>query len=107
MVQRRAARYVTNRYRNRSSVGEMLDDLQWDSLEDRRRVARLAMLYKIDRQLVAVDRQRLVPPRILTRKMHPKSFQVSSCSSDYRKWSFFPRTIRDWNNLPPELVQVG
>ena len=37
MVQRRAARYVTNRQRNTSSVGDMLQHLKWRSLEDRRR----------------------------------------------------------------------
>ena len=33
MIQRRAARYTTNRYRNTSSVTSMLDHLQWESLE--------------------------------------------------------------------------
>lgn len=107
MVQRRAARYVTNRYRNRSSVGDMLEDLEWENLERRRQLARLAMLYKIDRQLVAVDSRKLLPPVRRTRNMHPKSFQIPSCNTDYRKWSFFPRTIREWNNLPPDLVQAG
>jgi hypothetical protein len=37
MVQRRAARYVTNRYRNTSSVTSMLGDLEWDTLETRRK----------------------------------------------------------------------
>jgi uncharacterized protein (UPF0305 family) len=37
MVQRRAARYVTNRYRNTSSVTSMLGDLEWDTLEIRRK----------------------------------------------------------------------
>ena len=32
MVQRRAARYVTNRYHNTSSVTSMLDDLGWETL---------------------------------------------------------------------------
>ena len=36
MIQRRAARYTTNRYRNTSSVSSMLDHLQWESLESRR-----------------------------------------------------------------------
>ena len=36
--------------------------------------------------------------------MHPKSFQVPSCSAD---WSFFPRTIRDWNNLPSDIIYAG
>ena len=37
MVQRRSARFVTNRYRNRSSVTDMLE--QWTPLEDRRKNA--------------------------------------------------------------------
>ena len=47
MVQRRAARYVLHRYHNTSSVGKMLDTLQWTSLEERRKQQCLAMLYKI------------------------------------------------------------
>jgi hypothetical protein len=33
MVQRRAARYVTNSHNNRSSVNQMLEHLEWKSLE--------------------------------------------------------------------------
>ena len=51
MVQRRAARFVTSRHHNKSSVSDMLEGLNWRSLEDRRKDARLCMLYKIDRQL--------------------------------------------------------
>jgi hypothetical protein len=32
MVQRRAAQYVKNKYPNRSSVTDMLADLEWKSL---------------------------------------------------------------------------
>ena len=35
-VQRRAARYVTNRYHNTSSPSEMLTDLEWETLQQRR-----------------------------------------------------------------------
>ena len=35
MVQRRAARYVTNRYYNTSSVNSMLTDLNWPTLQQR------------------------------------------------------------------------
>jgi hypothetical protein len=37
-VQRRAARFVTNKYRNTFSVGNMLQHLEWRSLQDRRYV---------------------------------------------------------------------
>jgi hypothetical protein len=36
--------------------------------------------------------------------MHDQNFQIPSAASDYRKYSFFPRTIRDWNALPPHGV---
>jgi hypothetical protein len=54
MVQWRAARYVTNRQRNTSSVNDMLQHLKWHSLEDRCRDARLVMMYKIPHDKVAV-----------------------------------------------------
>ena len=93
MVQRRAARYVTNSHNNRSSVNQMLEHLEWKSLEQRRKDARLTMMYKITNEKVAIPRN-----------MQDKSFQIPSAASDYRKYSFFPRTIRDWNALPPGVV---
>jgi hypothetical protein len=56
MVQQRAARYVTNRQRNTSSVGDMLQHLKWRSPYDRRRDARLVMMYKISHDKVAVSK---------------------------------------------------
>jgi hypothetical protein len=43
-VQRRAARYVVNNQRNRSSVGNMLQRLKWSPLSNRRKDARLLYL---------------------------------------------------------------
>ena len=40
-----AARYITNRYGNTSSVTSMLDHLQWESLESRRIKCQLTMLF--------------------------------------------------------------
>ena len=54
MVQRRAARYVTNRYRNTSSVTAMLGDLEWDTLEAGRKKIRLTMMYKIINNLLDI-----------------------------------------------------
>ena len=63
MVQRRSARYVTNTYRNRSSVSEMLEQLNWVSLEERRKRARLSMLCKIKNNDVNINAgHKLIPP---------------------------------------------
>jgi hypothetical protein len=107
MVQERAARYVTNRHGNHSSIKDMLDHLGWRSLERRRKDARLALLYKIEYERVAISKEeRLIRPKRLTRNMHDRSYLIPSTRSDYRKYSFFPHTIRDWNALPPGIVSA-
>jgi hypothetical protein len=66
MVQRRAARYVTYSHNNRSSVNLMLEHLEWKSLEQRRKDARLTMMYKITNEKVAIPKEgRLLPPKRL------------------------------------------
>jgi hypothetical protein len=59
-VQRRAARFVLSSQHNRFSVTAMIQRLGWRSLEDRRRDARLTMLYKIDHELVAISKTNLI-----------------------------------------------
>ncbi len=46
-IQRRAARMVCSDYRLTSSVTSMLKELGWESLEERRRELRLALMYKV------------------------------------------------------------
>ncbi len=107
MVQRRAARYVTNRTRNTSSVTDMLNRLNWRSLEDRRRDSRLCALYKSTNGKLALETQgKLVPPTRRSRNTHDRSFQVPHCRIESRRMSFYLRTIRDWNGLPQDFVHA-
>ena len=107
MVQRRAARYVSNKHGNRSSVDTMIQHLDWYSLEHRRRIARLVMFYKIVNDHVAIDKsERLTPLTRTSRHSHHLAYQIPTCISDYRKFAFFPRTIREWNSLPTEIVST-
>ncbi len=103
-VQRRAARVVFNKYRNTSSVGAMLDKLQWDSLARRREVARLVMFYKIHYQLVAINMPFPVRPLDTTRKYNSLAYAAPYSPRDYFSYSFFPRTAVAWNLLPQSVV---
>ena len=104
-VQRRAARYVTNRHRNTSSVSDMLDHLKWRDLAHRRTEARLVMFYKISYHLVAITKtDRFIQPLRQSRNTHTLSYQIPSCRTQIRQQSFFPRTIKIWNSLPPSIV---
>jgi hypothetical protein len=101
--QRRAARFVLSSQHNVSSVTAMIQRIGWRSLEDRRRDARLTMLYKIDRKLVAISKtNRLNRPRRRLRQSYDNAYQVPRCRIDVRNMSFFPRPVRDWNALPPD-----
>ena len=59
-VQRRAARFVKGDYKRESSVRQMICDLGWQSLEARRAVSRLSLMYKIAHSLVDIESQILV-----------------------------------------------
>ena len=105
MVQRRAARYVLNRFHNTSSVTGMIDTLGWRSLEYRRMDASLCLFYKIVNGLVLIPAdQYLIPLSRSTRLHHPLAYQIPHSNCDYHKFSFFPRTIRVWNALPQTFV---
>jgi hypothetical protein len=107
-VQRRAARFVLSSQHNRSSVTAMIQRLGWRSLEDRRRDARLTMLYKIDHELVTISKtDRLDRPTRRLQQSHDNAYQVPHCRIDVRKMSSFPRTVRDWNALPPDKISLG
>ena len=87
MVQRRAARWVKHDYSTHSSVSNMLADLGWRSLKNRRIDSQLVMFYKIVHGYVAID----IPPYFekpqrYTRHMHPLSFrQIHTKATYYQK----------------------
>jgi hypothetical protein len=75
MTQRRAARYITNKYTTTSSVNEMLQQLKWETLESRRTKIQLTMFYKIVivNNLVDIPADHyLTPSKTRTRTTHSK-----------------------------------
>ena len=101
MVQRRASRWVLGRFHQRSSVGEMLELLKWPSLQQRRTDSRLAMLFKMHNNIVAIDTSAmLIPMSGLANSLNPHKFVVPQTNTLLHRNSFYPRTIREWNALP-------
>ena len=105
-VQRTAARWTCRRWGNTSSVGEMLDELEWPSLESRRERSSLTFFYKIHPGTVSLDKDKyLTPaPNLLTRASHESQYTRPFAYSDALKNSFFPRTIPVWNSLTSSVV---
>ena len=85
---------------------EMLQDLQWDTLETMRRHARLSTMYKMCHGLLDGDwgDYLITSKERRTRGSHDFKFIVPKGHKDIFRFSFFPRTITEWNKLPEETV---
>ena len=110
MVQRRAARWVYSKYRrgpNTTGPTSMISLLGWPSLEERRRAARLCMLYKIvNGHVLMTTRSLLISYPHNTKAMPSHAFTPLDKlpTKLYHSMSFYPRTVAEWNELPPSVV---
>ena len=105
MVQRRAARYVCNRWHNTSSVTGMLSQLEWVPLATRRANTRLCMMYRVAHTPVGDPwTPWLTFAQRTTRGSHAWKYIPISTSHDAYKLSFLPRTIIAWNQLPSIII---
>ena len=66
-VQRRAARYECGKYSHCESVSAMMDELGWESLEQRRSKTMVTMLFKVIHTLLAIPQTHLIPATGTTR----------------------------------------
>jgi len=106
-TQRRAARWTMSNYSREASVTEMLSQLGWRTLNDRRSDARLCLFYKIVHGLVAVPMPAYIcHPTRMSRLQHPLSFRQLHCRIDSYKFSFFPLVIVQWNSLPAAIATL-
>ena len=112
-VQRHAARFVTNNPRTRYtpdmeqvSVSGLIDRLKWPSLEERRKNTRCTLMFRVQHDLVSVpseyrpDEHRRVL-RSTSRGDLPRDRKRGRGLVSHDQ-SFFPRTCRDWEQLPAQ-----
>ena len=84
----------------------MLSDLKWDILETRRKKNRLTLMYKLGHNLVDITTEEHLIPNSekRTHNNHAYKYRMPEVSKDVFKFSFFPRSIKEWNSLPADLV---
>ena len=105
-IQRRAARFVLNDHKKCSSVTNMLKSLKWPSLEQRRKATRLTNLYKVKKDKVKIQCKELEPAPTRARRAHDQQLRRLQCKKEIRQHSFFPRTIKEWNELNQAAVSA-
>jgi hypothetical protein len=78
----------------------------WDSLAQRRKIARICALFKEctgERAWKAMG-ERLQGPCYLSRDDHDRKIRTRKQKTDIGKYSFVNRTIKLWKNLPAEAL---
>ena len=104
-VQRRAARWTVSNFDRKASVTEIVQDLGWRTLDQRRADARLCLFFKTLHGLVAVPLPDYIQHSTrISRYCHSMTFRQVSTSTDYYKYSFFPLAIVQWNALPQSVA---
>jgi hypothetical protein len=97
-VQKKAAKFaIGHNHRNGSD---------WESLAQRRKIARLCALFKAytgERAWKAIG-ERLQGPCYWSRDDHDRKVRSRKQRTDIGKYSFVNRTIKLWNNLPAEAL---
>ena len=84
------------------SMTDILGQLKWESLKKRRKDNRLILLYKGLKGKARIHTDDRIPNTMRGRNQHSLAFQIPSVSKDVYKYSFFPQTIRDWNESESE-----
>jgi len=92
-AQRIAARFCLNNYQPIDSVTGILRDLGWFSLETRRTIARLNLMYKICHGTIDIDKNSYLCPhsncRVKTRSSHDHKFLDIKATKDVYFIPFF------------------
>ena len=104
-VQRHAARYACNNYTERTpgSVTTMVSSLGWESLQDRRKMHRLAMLYKIRHNLVQIPESDSIVRSNDSRTRGSQRLFVPYTNVTVYMMSFSLEPCRNGTNCNPQL----
>ena len=101
-------RWVLSDYSYHSSVSSMLKQLNWLPLAKRRKQQRLNLFYQIMNGEIGLslpDHYHFTNKH--TRRHHPFHLITPPTYTTSYMTSYFPRTIREWNLLPPPLIEVN
>ena len=108
-VQRRAARFLKSCYtREPGTVTNLLNELNWIPLKERRTISRLTLFHKAihgDGGLAFLDY--VTKRRRHLRNSSQNKFIELLLNTETYKNSYFCRTVKDWNALPSEIVNIA
>ena len=100
-IQRQAARFCTHNYsREPGTVTQLLKD----TLQTRRKIKRLSIIYKMAHNFIDIPLDHYIQHNTRSSRKHDSQFLQIRYSANIFGNSFFPTTIKEWNSLPPNTV---
>ena len=107
-VKKQAARFCTSEYSRKEgeTMTKILSQLDWKSLELRRKMLRITMLYKITNQLVNIKVDDHLKRNTRSRRGHKQKYTQIRYNTR-RYGDTFPATTPDWNSLPEATVDAA
>lgn len=102
-VQRKAIRFIHNKFKRDDSPTTLLAVSGLPTLETRAKHARLKFLYQLLHNYYKIDVSKYVKysQARATRHKHTNTLLEYQCNNDAFKYSFFPVAIHEWNLLTP------
>lgn len=102
MVQRKCLRWIFNSWQRTVSPTSLRETAKLKTLNERRSVARIKMLYEIHHKSKQVNKEMIpVEQRCGNLKFNPILGRIQIYSN-----SFLPKTVELWNKLPTKLTNL-
>jgi len=128
-IQRKAVRFICRDYKSREDgcVTDMMHRLELDTLQSRRKDARLVLLHKITRgtvpaidpksHLTPIRNKRQIKPTKFTDSIsnnpiekfqtnHSDCYTIKPAKTEQYKQSFFIKAVQDWNSLDHRVASA-
>ena len=107
-VQRKAVRFVYNRYRRDVSTTELLHRAGLPTISARAKFLRLKFVFLLLNGYLKMDASRFLclSTSRNSRNKHSKHLNEYRFHIDTFRYSFFPQAVRDWNALPDDVINT-
>ena len=93
--------FLHNYSREPGRVTQLFKDLQWDTVQTRRTIKRLSIIYKMEHNLIDIPLDHYIQHNTRSSCKHDSQFLQIRYSANIFGNSFFPTTIKEWNSPPP------
>lgn len=106
LIQNNSCRFILWNYNRMASASSMKSHLGLESLATRRKISRLSFFHKLYHHPTLHPEFMSRPYYLSHRIDHQHKVRICACNTTCFSESFIPRTSREWNDLPADIVSI-